>query len=399
MRLVLFIATSVLLVPALAGAGPVRAATFETAVDDAYRAAYSLDHGLAIASAREAIALAPGEPRAHRALATMLWLDILFRRGTITVEHYLGGSARTKRSAPDPPAELVRDFQQAIDRAITLADDRLAADDEDVDAYYDLAAAYALRASFTASIDGSLTGAFGDARRAFNASEEVLERAPDRRDAALIAGTYRYLVSTFSLPTRLFAYVAGFGGGRERGIAMVEAAASDPRVGVEARATLLLIYTRERRHADAMRTASGLAGEFPRNRLFTLEAGSAAIRAGRSRAAERLLTEGFRRFQADDRSRIPGEHAFWLCKLGQARGGMGRLEAAARDLSAALAADPIPWLEGRIRLELGKIADLTGARGAATSAYERAAAICREAEDRPCARAADRFLDEPFTGS
>jgi len=389
---------SMLTVPAPAGAGGVRADAAEAAVDDAYRAAYSLDHDAAVARARQAVALAPGESRTHRTLATMLWLDILFRRGTVTVEHYLGGSARMRHSAPDPPEGLVAEYQQSVDRALAIARQRLGADDTDLDARYDLAAAYALQASFAASIDGSLTAAFGDARRAFDASEAVLERDSTRQDAALIVGTYRYLVSTFNLPTRMFAYLVGFGGGRERGIAMIEAASADPRVAVEARATLLLVYTRERRHVDVMRIASELAAEFPRNRLFTLEAGSAAVRAGRSRDAVAILARGLEHFLADTRPRIPGEHALWLYKLGQAHGGLGRLDDAVGDLSAALASGPVGWVEGRIRLELGKIADLRGARPEAVADYERASAICREAEDRPCERAADRLVTERFTG-
>ena len=49
----------------------------------------SITRGVALA--RRAVAMAPDEPAAHRALAAMLWLHMLFRRGTVTVDHYLGG--------------------------------------------------------------------------------------------------------------------------------------------------------------------------------------------------------------------------------------------------------------------------------------------------------------------
>jgi hypothetical protein len=45
----------------------------------------------------------------------------------------------------------------------------------------------------------------------------VLSLDPSRKDAGLVVGTYRYVVSTLSLPVRMVAYVAGFGGGRDRG--------------------------------------------------------------------------------------------------------------------------------------------------------------------------------------
>ena len=60
-------------------------------------------------------------------------------------------------------------------------------------------------------------GAFGSARRAYNEHERVLALAPARKDAGLIVGTYRYLVASLSMPVRWMAYVAGFGGDKERG--------------------------------------------------------------------------------------------------------------------------------------------------------------------------------------
>ena len=41
--------------------------------------------------------------------------------------------------------------------------------------------------------------------------------APQRVDAGLIVGTYRYLVASLVLPARWLAYMAGFGGDKEKG--------------------------------------------------------------------------------------------------------------------------------------------------------------------------------------
>src|SRR3954466_5203994 len=52
--------------------------------------AYNLDHEQALALLRRAVALAPDDPATHRAIGSVLWLNILFRRGAVTVDHYLG---------------------------------------------------------------------------------------------------------------------------------------------------------------------------------------------------------------------------------------------------------------------------------------------------------------------
>ena len=67
---------------------------------------------------------------------------------------------------------------------------------------------------------------FKAARRAYDEHEKVLLLDGSRKDAGLVVGTYRYVVSTLSLPLRMMAYVVGFGGGRERGIATLQETAA-----------------------------------------------------------------------------------------------------------------------------------------------------------------------------
>jgi hypothetical protein len=92
---------------------------------------------------------------------------------------------------------------------------------------------------------------------------------------------------------RVMAYVAGFGGGRERGIQMLEdAAAHGADARVDAMFALVLVYNRERRYDDALRVLGGLRRMYPRNRLVVLEMASTSLRAGRATDADGLLTEG-----------------------------------------------------------------------------------------------------------
>src|SRR5262249_56449603 len=116
---------------------------------------------------------------------------------------------------------------------------------------YDVGAALGHDASSRATPEGRGMGEFSAARRAYNAHERVLDLAPARKDAALVVGTYRYLVSNLSMPARWMAYVVGFGGGRELGIQMIEQAASYTH-GTEAKFALVLIYNREKQYDKAV---------------------------------------------------------------------------------------------------------------------------------------------------
>jgi len=100
-----------------------------------YELAYNLDHDQAMAVLRRALALAPDDPANHRALAAVTWLQILFRHGAITVDHYLGGVARSDVKVKPPPPELARQFRQHADRALAISEQRLRRAPDDARAY------------------------------------------------------------------------------------------------------------------------------------------------------------------------------------------------------------------------------------------------------------------------
>ena len=188
---------------------------------------YNLEHDLALEAFRQAVAADPEDPAAHRGVASSLWLSITFRRGNMMVDDYLGRAAKPNTAKLPPPApESIAGFREAIERAIAIAKRRIEANPKDADAHYQLGAAVGLRASYTATVEGSVMGAFRAAREAYEEHEKVLALAPHRKDAGLIVGTYRYIVATLSLPMRWMAYVAGFGGNRDRGMKLIEEAAA-----------------------------------------------------------------------------------------------------------------------------------------------------------------------------
>jgi predicted Zn-dependent protease len=207
-----------------------------------------------------------------------------------------------------------------------------------------------------ATVDGGMMAAFRAAREAYDAHETVLKLNPARADAGLIVGTYRYIVAALSLPARMFAYMAGFGGGKERGIHLVEAAASYPGDNQsDARLALVLLYTREGRHEDALRQLDLLRARYPRNRLLWLESGSTLLRANRPADAERMLLDGMDMLAHDHRSRMFGEEALWYYRLGTARASRGQPADARQDLEKSIAAEGRPWVHGRAHLELGRL--------------------------------------------
>lgn len=367
-----------------------------TAQSAAYITAYNLNYDDALRLARQDVAARPDDAEAHRTLATIVWMHILFSRGGATIDHYLGGLTSSQIKLPPPPAAADAEFRTHVGRAQALAEAAIKRDPRSVDARYDLGAAQGLMASYIASVEGKVTQALGSAKRAFDSHEWVLEHAPTRHEAGLVVGTYRYAVAALSLPKRLLAYIAGFGGGKERGLQMIEAAASRPLTRADSRVALALMYSREGRQTDALVVLRLLAAEFPQNRLLQLEIGAAAWRAGLAAEAETVLTAGLAWHDRDPRPKVPGERALWLYKRGMSRVSLNHLDAAVTDLRTALTNDPLGWVRGRIHLELGKVADLRQQRSAALAEYVKAAALCRPHQDPWCVEQAAHWRKRPF---
>lgn len=262
-----------------------------------------------------------------------------------------------------------------------------------MDSIYEHGASVGLRASYAATIDGRFVGAFRSARAAFDAHERVLALNPSRREAGLIVGLYRYLVSGLSMPMRVMAYAVGFGGDARRGVQLVEGAAnhvSDSQT--DARLALVLMYSRERRFDDALAMMAVLRDRYPANRLLWLETGSTLLRTRRAAEAERVLVEGLARFKGDSRPKMFGEEALWFYRLGLARLALDRAPEASADLRRALTVEGRGWDHGRAQLELGKLALAAGRSSEARTALQRAVELCEDDYDPQTADEARRLL-------
>ena len=172
---------------------------------------------------------------------------------------------------------------------MSLAEQAVKRDPQDADAHFQLGAAHSFLASYIATVEGRGMAGFGAARRACDEHERVLALDPRRKDAGMVVGMYRYGVST-SWPWRLVAGIAGFGGGKDRGLRMV-------RTPPPSRATCRRMPSSPSSSSTTARATTmpcviaRLQGMYPRNRLLWLERGSTALRAGRGADARAALEE------------------------------------------------------------------------------------------------------------
>ncbi len=366
---------------------------------EAYDAVYNLDYDRADALFGKAIEADPGDPAAYRGAAAAIWQRALFLRGTLLVDEFMG-HVRSRKNAPmpAPPEALAAAFHRNVDRAIALAETAVSRHDDDASAHCDLGAAVALAASFGGSIEGRIYVPGSMARRAFSEYERAYKLDPGRKDAGLVLGNYRYALSRLPKVVQWAAGVIGFHGGRAEGIRLIEEAAEYPGdLQTEARFALVLLYTRLDRHADAVALIRTLEQDLPRNRLLLLEEACALLRDRKPAEAEARLDLGLARVREESRPLMPGEEGRWHYTRGMARVLTGRLDLADDDLRAALAASGVrEWVQARIHVERGKVADMRDDRAAAQAEYGNALTIATRVRDLPAQTEARRWLAQPF---
>ena len=391
------LAIALAVLPQRAEAAP---AEFDPTLAAGFEQVYNLDYEEAIATFRRAVAERPDHPAPYRAVAVAAWLQMLFERGAALFDSYLAGSMYGPSGEfDDPPKELVQTFEQHLAQAIRLGETGVENDPDDPAGHYELGVAVALDASYRASILRQPFQALRSARRAYLAHERALELDPAYHDAKLLVGLYRYIVSVVPRPLRWVAYMAGFDGGKEEAIRMLaDAARRSTEVRTEAQFALVLLYNREREFKLAHGVLRNLRRNFPRNRLLWVETASTWLRAGRPALADLILSNGFHRLEQDGRPRMMGEEAIWHLKRGTARVALGDTAEAREDLTLAARNGAATWVRGRAHLELGRLDDLLEDHQRARGHYIRSRQICNEAGDRGCARWADWYRKNPYTG-
>jgi tetratricopeptide (TPR) repeat protein len=336
---------------------PVAAAKAAALRRTAMELAYDLDRPQAIALLDEAVRLDPDHPANHRLIATLAWLRLLWDRGVVTVDDYQGKLATKDVALPSAAGTaLAETYAREIALARQLAEKQLAARPNDPSALYEIGAIYGLESSYNASVDGRMLASFGVARKAYAAHSRALARDPQRKEAGYYLGAYRCLVAELPAPIRWLAVLGGLRGNKAEGLALLEAAAREPgEAQGQARYTLILIYNRDRRYADALRILEEVRHLYPRNRQFQYETAATLLRANQPARALDLLTEGIERFRTDDRPRWFGEQTLWHYKRALALRQLARATEARQELEIAQTFDAPASIKKAVQQELAQV--------------------------------------------
>ncbi len=360
-------------------------AKFETLRLAGSEALFNLDYETARKSFKEMAQAFPNYPGGPQFLADSLWIETLYQTRRLQSSLYGGDDSFYSTSDDKADPAIVDQFRTLTRQARLLTEARLKQNPRDPEALYFLGAIQGLKATFEEAVERRHFAALKDGSDAVDRHREVIKLDPSYHDAEITIGLYDFTVGSLPLPVKLIAGVAGFRGSTKRGLATLERVTREGRwVRDEARTLLIVLYTREKRYAEAAAIGKELAAKYPRNYLYRLEAADALVyQAALERAANQNTTtaattienEAFATFDSllkDKAVRDTAARAFDLIhfKYGEALMTAGQYDRAAKEfLAAAEVPGAQQGLATMAHLYAARALDLEGKRNDAMKQY------------------------------
>jgi hypothetical protein len=348
-----------------------------------FQALFDLDYEKARQSFREIAKLFPDHPAGPQFLAASLWIETLYETRRLQASLYSSDSFYATNEDKANP-KTVEQFRLWTREAKKLAEARLKANPKDVEARYYLGATAGLKASFEEAVERRHFAAMRDGSDAVDHHRDVLKLDPNFHDAEITIGLYDFVVGSLPLAAKIIVGVTGARGSKKRGLATLERVTKEGTwARDDARTLLIVLYTRERRFAEAAAYAKELAAKYPRNYLFRLEAADALVsQAAKERksnhvdAAAVTEKEAFATFEEllhDKNVRDTAARAMDLIhfKYGEALLTAGQSERAAKEFLATTTVPKAePGLVTMAYLNAAHAFDLAGKRNDALTQYK-----------------------------
>ena len=365
-------------------------------VRDGYNHFYVLDYDGAIDRFNQVIKAHPQEPIAYAYALQALIFRELYHQDLLDTTYYAHDSFLTNQRKVEIPEANRQRIEYLTNQIQTLGDARLKSNPQDKDALFAKGFAKGLHAAFITLADHSFFTAARQGLAARNDSEQVLKIDPQYADADMAIGIQQFAVASLPRFVRMVVGIAGVGGNRDKGLALLRISAEKGVItSVESRTTLSLFLRHDGRYGEALVVQRGLAEQYPHDYLFRLEEANLTKDKGDGPAAiaiyKQVLADAAKPgYFADPRLQMA-----WFGLADTERGQNDVQDAAGHYLQAAAQPDCSDWLRKRAQLNAGEMLDLLHDRAGAVAQYQKAGA---GGGDQSQAEMAKRLLKTPYAG-
>jgi tetratricopeptide (TPR) repeat protein len=240
---------------------------------------YNLEYDDALAVFTAQATRTPSDPDVYNHIAQTILYREMYRAGLLSSDFFIGTKFVHQPKMPLAEADD-QHFRDALDHAIGLCEERIAAKPDDTGALYSLGVSYGLRGNYLFIVNKEWVNALRDVSEARKLHKRVTELDPDFIDAKLTQGVNDYIVGSLPLRWKLLGFLGGFHGDKQRGMNTLCEVADQGRMNrVDAMVLLAAIYLREKKPEKAISVLTQLTEAFPRNSLVKIELNKAVAAA------------------------------------------------------------------------------------------------------------------------
>jgi len=240
---------------------------------------YNLEYDEALAVFTADAARTPSSPDNYNHIAQTILYREMYRAGMLSSDFFVGTKFVHQPKLPMSEADE-QQFRDALNHSIGICEERIAAEPDNTDALYAMGVSYGLRGNFQFIVKKAWVEALHDVSEARKLHKRVTELKPDFIDAKLTQGVNDYIVGSLPLHWKLFGFLGGFRGDKQRGIRTLNEVAADGRINrVDAMVLLAAVYLREKKPEKAIPVLTELTEAFPKNPLLKVELSKAAAAA------------------------------------------------------------------------------------------------------------------------
>ena len=232
---------------------------------------YNLEYDKALAAFKQQAEQEPTSPDGYNHIAQTILYREMYRAGMLSSD-FIGGTKFVHQPKLVLTEEQETQFHEALNHAMSLAQERIASDPNDTRALYSVGVSYGLRGNYLFVVKKAWVDALHDATASRKAHKRVTELDPEFVDAKLTQGVNDYIVGSLPLHWKMFGFLAGFHGDKQRGMRTLKEVSEQGRMNrADAMVLLSALYLREKRPGDAIPVLTELIETFPRNPLLKVE--------------------------------------------------------------------------------------------------------------------------------
>jgi tetratricopeptide (TPR) repeat protein len=357
---------------------------------------YNLEYDQALTIFRKLAADDPSNPNYQNHVAQAVLYREMFHGGALESELVSGSNPFIRREKLATSAEAQKEFDTCINKAMEIANSRIATNPNDVSALYALGVSHGLRANYNFLVRKAWMDSLRDATAARKAHNRVVELDPNLIDARLIQGIHDYIVGSLPFHIKILGFVAGFHGDRDAGMKSLQLVASKGNLNkYDAQVLLAVIYRREKKPQQALPLLNDLIARFPRNFLFRLETVQMYSDLGQKDQALAALDKieqlklagspGFKSLPIEKVHYYRGNLLFWYRDIDRALEEMKK--ATRRDAGLDTHTSLMAWMR------LGQLNDMKGRRSDAIEAYKQAINVAPQSD---VAKESRQYLSSPY---